>query len=285
MFDLHHRFLNDFTHVLLNPLQLGQDVVAALPVIRLSVKGIQAHLMPAVLPIEELSHSQKLELIHQAILWQQDYCKPYFSACLVSSATTRQVADHLSRVAVVASPASKQQFLLRFWDPRVFSQFIRVLDEVQLDALMGPVEQWHWVDLVGTYRCRSREQHHHAPFRIRSQQLAPLQRVGMVNACLALLLRAGWPVNDAVTLGRRVDAALVDGVEKVGLLNAEDCCLYAAQTVAIGMPAEVNAQLKRAVARATGGECSYVGACAELADGPLGLPEMVASEEPQWEQA
>ncbi|KAA6125194.1 DUF4123 domain-containing protein [Cupriavidus cauae] len=285
MFDLHHRFLNGFTHVLLNPLQLGRDTVDALPAVPLAVRGIQPHLLPAVLPLVALGHTQKLDLVDQAIRWQHDYFKPYFSACLVSDATTPHVVSHLSSIAVVAGLASKQRFLLRFWDPRIFSQLLRILDDVQLDALMGPVDQWHWADLAGMCRCRMRGPHQHAPFRLRSEQFALLQRVGAVNACIAMLLRAGRHVDDPVILGGRVDAALVHAAEKTGLRDAEDCRLYAVQTVVTGMPAEAHPQFKHAVARAAKGECSYVGACAELTDQPLGAPAIASTDDRLWEQA
>lgn len=286
MFDLHHRFLDDFTHVILNPLQVGQEVVAALHAVQLSPPGLDqpARLMPALVSLRDLDRSKTIELIDDAIQWQQDYGRPYFSACLVGKASTQRIFHHLSHRLLLGSPG-RQRFLLRFTDPRVFSQITGILDAAQVDALMGPIEQWHWVDITNTVRQRIRQREPHAVFHVRPEQLPPLQRVGLVNTCLLSIRRAGQEIKDPVTLGRHLDAALIDAKQRFGLDDDEDRCLYAIQSAVMGMPADSHPLLTEALRRVGTREISYVGACAALTDDPLGVPPMAPRDDRPWEIA
>lgn len=285
MFELHHRFLDDFTHVLLNPLQLGQDTVAAWPVVHLSPRElrVQAHLMPALLPLADLPRPRRMELLDEAIRWQQDYGRDYFSGCLVCKAETQRLAYHFGRMMIASGPGA-QRFLLRYSDPRVFTQLLGILDDSQLDALMGPVEQWRWVDIFGVVRRRDGRDDRKDRLWLRADQFPSLQRVGHVNACLSALARSNMNCGDAVILGRQLDAALCDAVLRFGLRDDEDRRLYAIQSVASGMPADKDPRLKAALARATAGEISYVGACAEFTDSPFGLPSMESGKDRSREQ-
>lgn len=267
MFDLHHRFLDDFTHVVLNPLQLGRGALAALPAVPLAPEGLtaRADLMPALLPLGELPHTDRLALIDHAIRWQADFGGSYFGACLVSRADTAQLARHLARVMIVAASPSRR-FLLRHADPRVFTQLCGIFDDVQLDVLMGPVSQWHWQDPTGAVRRRDRGQSPQTALVVRAAQLPALQRVGLVNTCLATMLREGCVIADAIAVGRELDAALDIASRTFGLSDGEDRCLYAVQLAMTGLPPEADARWKIALDRVAAGELSYVGACAALHD-------------------
>lgn len=279
MFDLHHRFLDDFTHVVLSPLQLGRQAVAAYPVTPLVPRGVdvQPHLMPALLALAELDRQQKIGLIEAASRWQQDYLRPYFSACLVSEHATERLAHHLGTAQLLSAPASGR-FLLRFTDPRVMTQLLGILDEAQLDALMGPVAQWHWVDSIGQQRQRISSGDPHLPLRVRTGQIGPLRRVGLVNGCLQTLVRGGWPCADAVALGRQLDEALVEATQRHNLRDDADRRLYAVQCVAMQGRPDAHPALKAALQKAVAGELSYVGACAELTDDPLGVPPATGTD-------
>lgn len=288
MFDLHHRFLDDFTHVVLNPLQLGRQAVAAYPVTPLVPRGVdvQPHLMPALLALAELDRQARIGLIDAALRWQQDYRRPYFSACLVSEHSTERLAHHLGTTQLL-SVRDGGRFLLRFTDPRVMTQLLGILDEAQLDALMGPVAQWHWVDPTGQRRQRLSSQDPHLPLRVRASQVGPLRRVGLVNGCLQTLVRSGWPCADAVSLGRQLDDALVEATQAHGLRDEADRRLYAVQCVAMQGRPEAHPALKAALLKAEAGELSYVGACAELTHDPLGVPPATGTHHNDrlWEKA
>lgn len=288
MFELHHRFLDDFTHVVLSPLQLGRQAVAALPATPLVPRGVdvQPHLMPALLALADLDRQGRIALIDAALRWQQDYLRPYFSACLVSEHATERLAHHLGTAQLLSVPDSGR-FLLRFTDPRVMTQLLGILDDAQLDALMGPVAQWHWVDPLGERRQRLSSRDPHLPLRVRPGQVGPLRRVGLVNGCLQTLVRSGWPCADAVPLGRQLDDALVQATHRHGLRDEADRRLYAVQYVAMQGHPDAHPALKAALLKAAAGELSYVGACAELTDDPLGVPPATGTHHNDrlWEQA
>ncbi|MBY4897510.1 hypothetical protein [Cupriavidus sp. AU9028] len=149
---------------------------------------------------------------------------------------------------------------------------------------MGPIEQWHWIDPLGRLRWRDCEQDPFLPLRIRPAQLDPLRRTGMVQGCLQMLARAGRR-GDAVLLGQQLDAGLAEALHRHGLRDEADRRLFAVQALAIPGGPQHHPLLRAALERAAAGQISYVGACAELTDDPLGIPAKESSPHRSWEQA
>lgn len=269
MFDLYHRFLDDFTHILLNPLRIGRSTLEDLPFVPIAPGNLaaSAHLMPVVVQLDSMPRQRKLRLIDDALAWREDFNGVYFSACLVCPDTTGEhLAVQLARNLVVSSsPATR--FLLRFDDQNVFTQLLRILDAAQLDMLMASVAEWHWEDPLGMVRTRLRGDSPMARIFLQPEQFAPLHRVGPVNACLKSLKREGnLPVDDAMAIGQRLDDALVVASDRG--LRDDDRLLYATQYVSMGVPPESDPILKELLARVSSGEFSYVRACAEIENRP-----------------
>ncbi|RLK31666.1 DUF4123 domain-containing protein [Cupriavidus plantarum] len=274
MFDLYHRFLDDFTHILLNPLRLGRDTLDDLPLVPVIPERLadSADLMPVVVRLDAIPRARKIRLIEDARAWREEFRSPYFNACLVCPETTAEhLAVQLARNLVVAAPSAKR-FLLRFDDPNVLTQLLRIFDDARLDALMGTVTAWHWEDPLGKVRTRLRGATPPVRLAIAPPQWPALHRVGLVNQCLKQLLRDdALPEGDAVTIGRALDDALLVAASRHRLKDADDRRLYAMQHVSRGVPPESDPQLHDALARAASGEISYVGACAALHEDPVTL--------------
>lgn len=57
----------------------------------------------------------------------------------------------LLRLSMEAKMADGRVALLRFWDPRVLASLVDICTPIQLEQLIGPIEEWHF--LRGGARC------------------------------------------------------------------------------------------------------------------------------------
>lgn len=110
-----------------------------------------------------------------------------FCGWLISTQTPRTVAAYLKRQISQPGPTGTR-VCFRFYDPRVLAQLERVLEPNQLSALIGPIDQWIYLDI--DHRLRQINPHGHKRYLGRphftAAQWQSIKRIGQVNQYLEL---------------------------------------------------------------------------------------------------
>lgn len=266
MMELSHRLLGAHSFAILNPLQLEHRQWGGLPVTGLvpPILSSKAPTMPQLLDLASLSNEQRSALLERVDRWDRDSDTPFFSLLIKSTATSTQVAAHLSRQLIVRAPDGSDA-LLRWYDPRVIRHLYWLLAPEQLRALSGPVATWTW---------REHDSHwatHEVPIaadrvvrlRIDDEQWSAVGRFGVLNRTILQLGRSATSPCRDDGLYRRIDACLREAYELHELTDEADVRLFAEQ--AIRYPGiQALPEVARRLTRARRGEISYVGACVDL---------------------
>ena len=151
---------------------------------------------------------------------------PTLSALLVSDSSARRLAEHLSTVQRIRGPGEESAWL-RLHDPRVWLHLPRVLRNMKLSGVFGPVARWT-VWLSGSwYETLPPEVQpvHLQPGICSVKEWAALERVGAVNRVLA---RKGWLNREHLEArSPLIDGLLVRGQTRHGLSRMADLVAYA----------------------------------------------------------
>ncbi|MBB5018305.1 hypothetical protein HNQ59_001593 [Chitinivorax tropicus] len=96
-----------------------------------------AHAGPWLIDPQQLDESERAELIHfeqatPGIIW------------LIALADLHGLAD-LLRLRMDARLPDGRKALLRFWDPRVLTGLVNILQPAQRETLFGEIEEWHFM--------------------------------------------------------------------------------------------------------------------------------------------
>lgn len=110
-----------------------------------------------------------------------------FCGWLVSSQSSRTIAAYLKR-QMAQKGLDGKNICLRFFDPRVMAQLSRILQSQQLSALMGPIDQWIYLD--AEHNIQKIAPHSGKRFLGRIQltagQWQSIKRIGQINQYLEL---------------------------------------------------------------------------------------------------
>jgi Domain of unknown function (DUF4123) len=123
------------------------------------------------------------------------------------------VASRLRRQMIVRGPGWKK-FLLRFYDPRVMPWLHQILSAEQLGRMLHSFDWWVWMKRDGRLQTTSVAGAADAGFvDITAEQDAALDRVELLNQCVATLIRTGidWPVAQDAQLVQWLTQAIDKG--------------------------------------------------------------------------
>ncbi|KVG58889.1 DUF4123 domain-containing protein [Burkholderia territorii] len=127
---------------------------------------------------------------------------PVICAIVECGKATGRLQHHLADRLVLHAPTSGDA-VFRYYDPRVFPHLGRVLEEEQIDALLGPVETWTYLDPMGDWKVVKGVVEPEATFSVTADQYARIARIELVQRALDLLRRNG-------TVSRPDTPALLD---------------------------------------------------------------------------
>lgn len=230
MADAFQAILENATYALIDPLAMDRvpDYLPVRPVVPATFER-DAHLMPLLVPLGELTHEQWVRLrrdMSRAMETGQD--APVAMVFRGDTDIDRMVSRLAARMIV--SLASGQRALLRFYDPRVFVQLRWMLSDSQGAFLSRGINGWAaWV--AGEWRRFDPWPHVSPSWRFSAEQTARLDRIGLINRVLAGLARP-FP-GEAQQLGQIIDGLLVRASEIHGFSRYEDMAAFAAHGVSI----------------------------------------------------
>jgi Domain of unknown function (DUF4123) len=225
----------------------------------------QSDLFPALIDLKALDVEQRASLFEHATAWESGVDTPYFSALLVTSASTAQIVAHLARRILVKRPDGGQD-ALRFYDPFVFRHLRWLLTPAQMDSLLGPAQSWHWRAPSGEWIGQNRVAPHASvpPLLLKPDQWPTLTRLVDINLTLRQLARVAPNIKDDEMLARQLDKLLDEAWVKHGMASTPDRCLYAEQAVRFLPGIHTHPQLRHRLEQVRTGAMSYVRACADL---------------------
>jgi hypothetical protein len=225
----------------------------------------QPDLFPALIDLKTLDAKQRASLFEHAVAWESAVDTPYFSALLVTSASTAQIVAHLARRILVKRPDGGQD-ALRFYDPFVFRHLRWLLTPGQMDSLLGPAQCWHWRAPSGEWLGQSRVATHASvpPLLLKREQWPTLMRLGDINLTLRQLARVAPNLKDDEVLAQQLDKLLDEAWVTHGMASTQDRCLYAEQAVRFLPRIHTHPQLRQRLDQVRTGAMSYVRACADL---------------------
>ena len=266
---LEHRLITDCPFALINPFDVDRDLWVDLPHHPLIAPRLRASpgQLPVLVDLLKLSFTSRLELVQRAWHWERVSGRPLFCGFIKSTEPVERMVRHLGRRLLIKN-ATGEQFLLRFYDPRVFEHLRWIFTPTQLAALMGPAEVWCWLDRSGQWQCEERPELKTYSLMLEPQQLLSLGRIGILNRILKILGR--------LQPSRAVDASLVRKIEAwlqcafdEGLSEAADLQLYVLQALKFDVGIHRHPKLVTALHAAHMGQATYVSACSGISDEEL----------------
>ncbi|AWG27585.1 DUF4123 domain-containing protein [Burkholderia cenocepacia] len=142
---------------------------------------------------------------------------PVVCAILECGKATGRLQQHLSNRLILQAPISGDA-VFRYYDPRVFPHLGRILKTEQMDALLGPVATWTYLDPVSGWTVVNGAAEPEAAFAVTADQHARIARIELVQRGLDLLRCNGTaPRPDMSAL---LDAQLAKG-EAHGLAGGD----------------------------------------------------------------
>lgn len=277
MHGLDHRRLLAHDYALINPLQVDSQFWSDLPVESLAPSAAaDAGLYPLLLEFARMATDRRIDLLDRDGAHRRHSRKPFFSALLRASGTWKDLAAHLCRQMVLRGPApSRDQVLLRYYDPVVFRHLLWVLNQGQRSALMGVVTHWSWCDPQYGWQQYERENARDSTRRMLDQaQWDSLKRIGLLNRSLQHWTRSEPDLlEDHVDFYRRADALLSESWTVHQLQDEDDRRQYAALELRhAGI--HRHPHLVQRLALVPTGAMSYAEACCDL--DPARLRSLVA---------
>ncbi|WP_234419617.1 DUF4123 domain-containing protein, partial [Xanthomonas fragariae] len=278
---MHHRFYTNHRYGIINPLQIEVDAWINWPSVSIAPKELrgQSDILPRLINFSTLSHSHQIELLDHMQEWEKSNPRmTYFSALLTSDADERKVVNHLAR-QMLQKTSDRECMLLRFYDPRVFGHLQWILDERQINYLLGPIEKWSWRLLDGSWAYQPRSADTGGlGLKLTESQWGVLSRIGVLNRTSVHLTSAGIPVGDI----RFVASVIEQAYERWGMEDESDIFLFVEQVLLTHLGIHDHPELSRRLEQVQMGQVSYVGACLDLDITKLSKDVIGAASNKTW---
>jgi hypothetical protein len=188
------------------------EVGELVPPARPELEGVAPVLYCAEHPEQQLP-----ALRERAALAFRNGAPPVICAIVESSKATGRLHQHLADQLILPKPTTGDA-VFRYYDPRVFPHFRRILKSQQLEALLGPVASWTYLDLAGDWTTVSATGESATGFAVSVQQFEQIARIEVVQRALEMLRNNGTSVKpDTPAL---LDAELSKG-EAYGLAGTD----------------------------------------------------------------
>jgi Domain of unknown function (DUF4123) len=218
-----------------------------------------AHLLPLLVVLSELSQERRLELQAQQDMASANGQAPLFTTLLSSPAAPNSMRIHLKERLIVRL-ADNAKALLRYYDPRVFAQLQWILPTQSLGTLFGPITQWS-VYLDGAWHSTPAPSEAHSVWLVDKPSSARLERIAMINQTLALL-PLETRLGKRTQLGAQIDRLLVYAQERYGFEREEDRIAFALHSITVHPQFDLHANIRALITGLTEQQQTYSDATA-----------------------
>ncbi|QGH66034.1 DUF4123 domain-containing protein [Xanthomonas oryzae pv. oryzicola] len=258
-----------YDFAILNPIQLDGILWQDLPntaIVPLRYRS-QEQLFPRLIALGQLDRQARMDLFQRHLSLASAAQTDYFCLLLRCSLPGVDVARHFARQMEQYDPRRMQQDVLRLHDPRVLRHLDWILTQAQWDNVLGPIERvaWPLAALQWVHRDHDATAHTSSNRLVLAEhQWAQVVRLAEVNQCLLVLQRRLPDLEVQASVSARVDRLLAKAAQVHGLQDRADRILFVEQAFQFGDQIHGQPVLREALARAGGGEASYIGLCAEM---------------------
>jgi hypothetical protein len=152
------------------------------PATRPDLEGVTPVLYCAEHPAEQLPALRKV-----ATLALERSAPPIICAIVASDRATDRIQEHLADRLLLDRPCGGDAAVFRYHDPRVFSHLSRILKAEQIDALLGPVRAWTFLDPAGEWRTERGAGESEDIFAVTPEQYDRIGRIELVQRALDML--------------------------------------------------------------------------------------------------
>ena len=261
-----HRLLQVHTYAIVDR-QAAPDLPPGLPLIALTGQGLepQAHLLPWLLPLREASPAQ-LDALFDSMVGQPVGQAPPIRYLMQAPGDPETVARRVSRRMVLAQ-RHEGRFLLRYADPRVWSQILWMLAPEQLAYWVDYARrvtfwlqgQWHSVEPTQT----AVPLRPNNPPALSYPTFSRIARVGAINDVLAEQPAPSTPPAHQA-LSRRIDDLLDRALNAHRLADEKDRAAFALHGIQVGASFDSHPLVRRLLESLAGNETTYRDASALL---------------------
>jgi len=271
MLDVDHRFFLQHDFGIINPLQVEENLWADLPATPLvpSELADQASFMPLLIDLKSLSLDARINLMGRAAEHESNSIYPYFSALLQTDCDTAQLARQLAQRLILRGPDKK--VWLRYFDPRVFCHLLWLFNAEQLWFLLRDIQQWSWRDPQESWHTYSvvKTDISISLLRLTPEQWQHLEKLGLLNHCLKMLLAAGHEYQlDKNTL-LQLRKGLDEAKNQHGLISDTDRSVFAIQQWRFGNQLHAHPHMQALLGEALKNKASYEGLCRTISEETL----------------
>lgn len=265
---LNHRSIQDYQFATINPLQVEESLWRDLPTISLAPSGLESKeaQLPRLVALSVLRDQTRLELLERATDWERSNDTPLLSALLQSDLDAEQLRTHLSR-RLLLPDIKRDQVLLRWYDPNVFTHLSWLLEPHQLASLFGPVKRWAWKGPDGDWHQLDRpddkpEATSHLNPTV--EQWETLGRVGVITRMARELKRQRETDQLNISLYLVLDRHLADAYQTLQTQDEADARCLARQYLLFGRRIDQQPPIAGRIRETLQTGTTYVGACAGL---------------------
>lgn len=228
---LTHRLLDEHAFAVIDPLCV-ESLPQELPTIPVALPSLvdEAHLLPVLVPLNELDSRAKTELLVGLEQAQQTAAAPVTCMLLQTDADPERMRQHAAARTVLPVKTLGNVWL-RWHDPRVLVQLRWMLRAELLRTLYGPVQActlYH----QGAWYCAAAPESGFATWAATADEAVHLQNIGLVNATLGQL----GPIEriaDLEPLSRRIHTLLQRARLAHGLWHEDDLLVFALQGMTV----------------------------------------------------
>nr|WP_198044537.1 DUF4123 domain-containing protein [Cupriavidus taiwanensis] len=267
--DFDHRWLAEYDFALLDPLRFEVEEYRDFPVTAIVPEPLsnQAKYMPVLMRLRELTDEARGRLL-KSIDDRLASGDATLSGLLRCGTGAGQLLSHLRKLLIVRHLRSGQDYLLRYFDPRVMRHLQWILGAEQRGALLGPAHAWAWPCAQG-WRVLQRQEADSLSYQLRLEdaQWDSLQRLPLVNAALVELEMVAPGLLRDEGLPRTLDEQLVYASQAMGLREEADWVFCSVQAARFHPEIHEHPRLQKLVLRARAEGTGYADACSELTEG------------------
>ncbi|TCS33313.1 uncharacterized protein DUF4123 [Paucimonas lemoignei] len=232
------------------------------PLVPLAPQGFEneEHLLPALIPLQEMSAAQQEDLLEMLDRAQDSGDVPVVVTFLASDVDLERMRLHWTRQLMIYLPGGGRA-LLRSYDPRVFMQLRWMFTPAQLGRLFGPIDKWT------VYNGQSWQSHarpdgtHSTASPIDTGQAIQLGRIGQINQVLAQFSATHLPELESVS--RKIHSLLVRAQEH-GLMAEQELIAFAMHGMTVHPNFYRHPDIARRIAEIDRSEQTYLDAIASI---------------------
>lgn len=224
----------------------------------------EAHLLPLLIPLRDVSPEQRAWILGQTSTSEGDSFSPAGATLLAANTETMQLAAHLKdRLLIRLAGKKKGKALLRYYDPRVFTQLQWMLSAYQLKALFGPIAHWS-VHLDGTWHTTPRPSVESLHWTFDAKCCAHLERIGLINQTLLKLPDISGKAR--IQSGPVIDEALAYAQQRYHLTQDDDRVAFATHAMTVHPEFDRHPTIQKLLAQLAGESQTYADAAALLSE-------------------